>query len=106
MTEIATSIRLPEEFIRRADLLAQKLRHKPEMSAMGELTRSKVIRLAIAKGLETLEEQEFFSENPYQARSLGELFDKLNTHPPASPRSMADILEQVADERASWGDDG
>ena len=55
MNEVSTSLRLPEAFVKRADALALRLRNVPEMAATGDVNRSKVLRLAIAKGLAVLE---------------------------------------------------
>ena len=55
MGDLQTSIRIPEEFVKRADVLARKLARTPRFVALGEMTRSKVLRLAIAIGIEELE---------------------------------------------------
>ena len=55
LTDIATSLRLAPDFITRADALINRIRRVPEYAAMGPMDRSKVLRLAIAKGLEVLE---------------------------------------------------
>jgi len=55
MPEVPTSLRLPDEFIKRADALTKRMQDVPELVAMGTLDRSKVLRLAIAKGLAALE---------------------------------------------------
>lgn len=65
MNEASTSLRLPEEFIKRADALAKRLRHVPELAATGDVNRSKVLRLAIAKGLAALE-----AEHPAPVQTL------------------------------------
>ena len=53
--DLKTSIQLPREFLRRADALVKKLSSEPVYAALGGLNRSKVLRLAIARGLEALE---------------------------------------------------
>lgn len=55
MRDVSTSLRLPEDFIKRADAMAKRLRNVPEMVATGEVNRSKILRLAIAKGLAEME---------------------------------------------------
>lgn len=55
MSDIQTSIRIPEDFVKRADALARKLAKTPRFVALGEMTRSKVLRLSIAIGIEQLE---------------------------------------------------
>ena len=55
MNDVATSLRLPAAFIQRADTLAERLKDVPELAATGDVNRSKILRLAIAKGLEALE---------------------------------------------------
>lgn len=57
MSDLQTSIRIPKDFIKRADALARKLARTPRFVALGEMTRSKVLRLAIAIGIEQLEEE-------------------------------------------------
>ena len=57
MSDIQTSIRIPEDFVRRADALARKLGKTPRFVALGEMTRSKALRLAIAVGIEQLERE-------------------------------------------------
>lgn len=55
MNEVSTSLRLPEDFVKRADALIKRLGAVPEFAALGDVSRSKVLRLAIAKGLAALE---------------------------------------------------
>ena len=55
MTDIGTSIRLPRDFLDRADALMTQLQRVPEYAALGSMNRSRVLRLAILKGLEVLE---------------------------------------------------
>jgi hypothetical protein len=50
-----TGIRLPTTALERADRLAEALRDDPEVGAMGPVTRSGVLRLAIALGLDEIE---------------------------------------------------
>ena len=53
--EVPTSVRLPREFVKRLDALAPRLEKVPTFAALGPLTRSKVLRLALAHGMEVLE---------------------------------------------------
>lgn len=54
---VGTSLRLEAEALKRADALVTALRRVPELTALGTLTRSKVLRLAIARGLAVLERE-------------------------------------------------
>ena len=54
MHESPTSIRLPDDSLKRAERLVPRLNKMPVYAAMG-MTRHKVLRLAVAKGLEALE---------------------------------------------------
>ena len=53
--ETATSMRLPQEWIDRADDLAEQLEDGGELAAFGTVTRSTVLRLALERGLGGLE---------------------------------------------------
>ena len=53
--ETATSMRLPQEWIDRADEVAEKLENGGELAAFGTVTRATVLRLAVARGLADLE---------------------------------------------------
>jgi hypothetical protein len=55
--EHPTVIRLPDSILTRADALKPWLSRTPEIQMMGRLTRNAVLRLAILKGLEILEQQ-------------------------------------------------
>ena len=50
------SLRLPEEIIARADKLCSRVFGVPEMGSTG-LSRAAVLRIAIARGLDVLEEE-------------------------------------------------
>lgn len=53
---IATSLRLPQDVLERADRLIPKLQNSPELRAgAGEVTRSVILRLALLRGLDELE---------------------------------------------------
>jgi hypothetical protein len=53
--EVPTSVRLPADLVRRLDALIPRLERVPALAALGPLTRSKVLRLALVRGVETLE---------------------------------------------------
>ena len=55
--DVQTSMRLPSALLDRADALIEALTDDPSLSLMGKMTRSKVLRLAIARGLDELERQ-------------------------------------------------
>ena len=49
------SLRLPQQMLARADRLAEQLVDLAALMTSGELARSDVLRLALARGLEQLE---------------------------------------------------
>lgn len=53
--DIQTSVRFPEGLLERADRLVEALQDDPEWAARGELTRSDILRIALARGIESLE---------------------------------------------------
>lgn len=53
--EIPTSVRLPADLVKRLDALIPKLERVPALAALGALTRSKVLRLALVRGVDALE---------------------------------------------------
>ena len=53
--DIQTSVRFPEGLLERADRLVVALQDDPLWAARGELTRSDILRIALAKGIESLE---------------------------------------------------
>ncbi len=55
MQEVPTSIRLPASFLERAEALVPKLNKLADYEALGRVTRHKVLRLAVARGLEAIE---------------------------------------------------
>lgn len=57
MQETPTSIRIPDAFLDRAEALIPKLNKLPDFAAIGPVTRHKVLRLAVARGLEALESE-------------------------------------------------
>jgi hypothetical protein len=50
-------VRLPGETVKRIDSLRPRLANDPTISALGPVTRSTVLKLAIARGLEVLERE-------------------------------------------------
>lgn len=62
-----TTLRLPQDLLDRADELIPTVARIPEMAAGGEVLRSDVLRLALARGLAALETQA--TSNPPQART-------------------------------------
>jgi hypothetical protein len=52
-----TGIRLPPTQLTRADALANLLAEDPEIGAMGPVSRSGVLRLALAEGLDAIEQR-------------------------------------------------
>lgn len=56
--ELQLSLRIPMEWVHRADDLIPGVRkQQTELLAMGRISRSTVLRLAILRGLEALEKQ-------------------------------------------------
>lgn len=53
--EVPTSVRLPRDIVKRLDALVPRLQRVPAIAALGTLTRSKALRLALVRGVETLE---------------------------------------------------
>ncbi len=53
--DVQTSVRFPEGLLERADRLVEALQDDPEWAARGELTRSDILRIALARGIESLE---------------------------------------------------
>jgi len=52
-----TAVRLPPEMLRRAEALVSKMAKDPTLSALGRVTRSTVLKIAVARGLQALEQQ-------------------------------------------------
>ncbi len=50
------TLRLPKALLTRADALIPKLKENSEIFVVGRLSRSVVLRLAVLRGLETMEE--------------------------------------------------
>lgn len=53
-----TSLRIPQGLLDRADALVGRLAGDPLVAALGQVTRAKVLVLALAKGLEALEREQ------------------------------------------------
>ena len=49
------AVKLPAELVERADLLVPVFKEVPEMRVWSRVTRTAVIRLALLRGLESLE---------------------------------------------------
>jgi hypothetical protein len=49
------TLRLPRAMLERADALIPKLRHDDELMMIGRVSRSIILRLALLRGLEVLE---------------------------------------------------
>lgn len=67
MPDTVRSFRLPDHLWRQIDALVEALQDDPELTLHGAVTRSTVIRLALARGLAALaaeHEAEAESENP------------------------------------------
>ena len=54
-TQIA--LRIPSQALKRADALIPKLARNTTISALGHVTRSTVMKLALMRGLELLEQE-------------------------------------------------
>jgi hypothetical protein len=52
---IRTPIRLPVEYIERADNMLDAVAQDPDVNAVGRVTRASVLRMALAKGLKDME---------------------------------------------------
>lgn len=55
-SDVNTSIRMPAEYLDRAHRLI-KLLNASEVAVVGDLTQSKVLRIAIDRGLASLEKE-------------------------------------------------
>lgn len=51
------TLRLPKSLLQRADALIPTLRSNSDIFVVGRLSRSVVLRLAVLKGLESMEEE-------------------------------------------------
>lgn len=49
------ALRLPAELLERAEALVEDVAADPELGSLGRVTRSTVLRLAVARGLAALE---------------------------------------------------
>jgi hypothetical protein len=52
---ILTPLRLPVEYIKKADSMLKAFAADPGVNAVGRVTRASVLRMAIAKGLKSME---------------------------------------------------
>ncbi len=55
--DVQIVLRLPKVIRDRADALIPSLESNPTIAALGKVTRSKVLRLALVRGLEVLESE-------------------------------------------------
>jgi hypothetical protein len=55
--EKPTQLRLPRDLLRRAEALVPVLAEDPELRALGRMTKTAVLRLALVHGLEALEQR-------------------------------------------------
>jgi branched-subunit amino acid aminotransferase/4-amino-4-deoxychorismate lyase len=54
--DVQVAIRIPQSLLGRAEALTKALRQNPDNALIG-VTRTTILRLAISKGLDVLEEQ-------------------------------------------------
>ena len=62
------AVKLPAELVERADLLVPVFKEVPEMRVWSRVTRTAVIRLALLRGLESLE-AEFVADQEMTAEA-------------------------------------
>jgi hypothetical protein len=55
MTQVA--LRIPTEALKRADALIPKVARDSTVAALGEITRSTILKLAVMRGLDALEKE-------------------------------------------------
>ena len=53
--KVMTPLRLPQELLDWADRLLPQVAADPKLAAVGRITRSAVLRMALVKGLESME---------------------------------------------------
>jgi len=54
---VLTPLRLPPDLVEWADRLVPQVANDPKVAAVGRVTRSAVLRMALVKGLESMEWQ-------------------------------------------------
>lgn len=54
MTDTVRTVRLPDHLWKQIDEMAAQLKDEPELTLHGTVTRSTIIRLALAHGLKVL----------------------------------------------------
>ncbi len=54
---MTVSARIPAEGVRRIDRLVNKMEKDQSLAALGNVTRSTVVKLALARGLDSLERE-------------------------------------------------
>lgn len=55
--EEQVALRLPADLVERADALVNRVADDPQLAGLGRVTRSSVLRLALAKGLDVLDQE-------------------------------------------------
>jgi hypothetical protein len=69
------AVKIPVELVERADALVPVFEQVPEMRVWSRVTRTAVVRLALLRGLESLEE-EFVGQDEGTEHSYGETWDE------------------------------
>jgi hypothetical protein len=99
--DVMRSIRLSGSIIKRAEVMARKLRERPDMASVGNVTLSSVLRQAIVTGLATMEKETETRKMPSTVDELLQVLDGMGV----PGRSSADIDAAHSIELASWDDD-
>ena len=55
--DVQVALRLPRSMVDRIDTMAALLANSPKVTVLGRATRSSVVKLAIERGLESLEKE-------------------------------------------------
>jgi hypothetical protein len=91
-----TQLRLTHDLLERADALIAVMAADPEVRALGMPTRTAVLRLAIARGLQNLECQ-------YQSPAHASAPRPTTTPDDATPRARQGTFSQVYAGRNGFG---
>jgi hypothetical protein len=91
-----TQLRLTHDLLERADALIAVMAADPEVRALGMPTRTAVLRLAIARGLQALERQ-------YQAPAAVAALRPTTTRDDAIPRAREGSFSHVYGRRDASG---
>jgi hypothetical protein len=62
------NVRVPEDLLRRVDALQSKIGHLPEVALLGTMDRSKVLRVALLRGVAALEAEVAKTAPPRKSR--------------------------------------